>query len=144
MSLRTSFWLLPQNEHRRVPLPSRARAIGWLLLDREYRCFGDRSSRRLGGDHLIDDPIVLRLLRGHEKVAVRVVLDLIHRLAGVIDEDAVQLLAHPEDLLGLDVDVGRLALGAAQRLVDQDARVRQGEALALAPAHSSSAAIEAA
>jgi hypothetical protein len=59
------------------------------------------------------------------------VLDLLHRLAGVIDEDAVELLAHPEDLLGLDVDVGRLPLGAAQRLVDQDARVRQGEPLAL-------------
>jgi len=58
-------------------------------------------------------------------------LDLIHGLAGVVLEDAVQLLAHPEDFPGLDVDVGRLALRAAQRLVDQDPRVRQGEPLAL-------------
>ncbi len=32
MSLRTSFWLLPQNEHFSVPLPSRVRAIGSSLL----------------------------------------------------------------------------------------------------------------
>jgi hypothetical protein len=35
MSLRTSFWLLPQNEHFKVPLPSRVRAIGLLLLTRD-------------------------------------------------------------------------------------------------------------
>ena len=41
--------------------------------------------------------------------------------------------AHPEDLLGLDLDVARLAVVAAaeRRLVDEDARVRQGVALAL-------------
>ena len=31
---------------------------------------------------------------------------------------------HVADLLGLDLDVGRLAAGAAERLVDHDARVR--------------------
>ena len=53
------------------------------------------------------------------------------RLAGVVHQDAVQLLAHAQDLPGLDVDVGGLALHAAQRLVDHDARVGQREALAL-------------
>jgi len=28
--LRTSFWLLPQNEHFNVPLPSRVRAMPYL------------------------------------------------------------------------------------------------------------------
>src|SRR3989441_8974491 len=48
-------------------------------------------------------------------------------LAGVVGQDAVQLLAHPEDLLGLDVDVGGLPLHAAQRLVEHDPRMGQGE-----------------
>ena len=47
------------------------------------------------------------------------------------DQDLVHLLAQAEDLPRLDVDVGRLALHAAERLVDHDARVRQREALAL-------------
>ena len=37
---------------------------------------------------------------------------------------------YAHDLLGLDLDVDRLALRAAVRLVDQDARVREGEPLA--------------
>src|SRR2546427_299486 len=122
-SIFASVWasrVLPQNEHRRVPLPSRVRAIRSLLLGRQHERFADRARRRLGRDDFVDDSIVLRLLGGHEKVAIGVTLDLVHALAGVVHEDAVQLLAHPEDLAGLDVDVGRLALHAAQRLVDHD------------------------
>src|SRR2546430_17739519 len=78
ISLRTSFWLLPQNEHRRVPLPSRVRAIRSLLLGRQHERFADRARRRLGRDDFVDDSIVLRLLGGHEKVAIGVTLDLVH------------------------------------------------------------------
>ncbi len=51
----------------------------------------------------------------------------------MVDQDAVQLLPHPEDLPGLDVDVGGLPLHAAQRLVDQDPGVGEREALAFGP-----------
>jgi len=117
----------------------------FLDLRRERRLFADRSRRGLGGDDPRPRFYSPGLLRGHEKVPVGVLLDLLHALARVVHEDAVELLAHPQDLLGLDVDVGGLALHAAQRLVDHDARVRQArKRLPLAPAHSSSAPIEAA
>src|SRR5438046_10517897 len=45
--------------------------------------------------------------------------DLLHGLPGVVDQDAVQLLPHPQDLLGLDVNVGGLPLHSAWRLMDQ-------------------------
>ena len=62
----------------------------------------------------------------------------------MVDEDVVQLLAHAQDLPGLDVDVGGLALHAAQRLVDHDARVGQREALALGPRRQEHAPMDAA
>ena len=48
------------------------------------------------------------------------------------------------DLLGLDLDVDRLPLRAAVRLVEQHARVRQGEALARRARGRSTAAADAA
>ena len=45
--------------------------------------------------------------------------------------DAVELLPDTQDLARLDVDVGRLPLGPAERLMDHDARVGEREALAL-------------
>src|ERR1051326_1097699 len=93
MSLRTSFWLLPQNEHFKVPLPSRVRAMGILascllrllvLCGRERGLLAHRTRRGLRCDDFVDDPIVLRLLGGHEKVPVGVLLDLVHRLSGVV------------------------------------------------------------
>jgi len=44
-----------------------------------------------------------------------------------------------EDLARVDLDVGGLALEAAERLVNHDARMRQAEALAFAPPASSTA-----
>jgi hypothetical protein len=49
----------------------------------------------------------------------------------VLGHDLVQQLPQPDDLAGLDLDVGRLAAGTTGRLVDQDGRVGQGVALAL-------------
>src|SRR5438046_9726988 len=105
MSLRTSFWLLPQNEHFSVPLPSRVRAIGssipcrLLLVGRcRKRGFATHgASRGLRRDDFVDDPIFARLLRGHEKVPVGVALDLLHGLSRVLHEVLSPLLAHPQD-----------------------------------------------
>ena len=52
-------------------------------------------------------------------------------LAGVGDVHLVQPCPGRQDLAGMDLDVRRLALGAARGLVDHDAGVGQGEALAL-------------
>ena len=51
----------------------------------EHRLRGRRNTN-LRRQHLIDDAVVLRLLRRHEEVAVAVVLDLVHGLARVVGD----------------------------------------------------------
>ena len=75
--------------------------LGLLLLEVHFR------------DHLVDDAIRLGLFRRHEEVAVRVLLDLRQRLVRVPDQDLVQLRPQREDLLRVDLDVGRLPLATA-------------------------------
>ncbi len=66
-------------------------------------------------------------------------------LAGVEGEDLVDLLAQLEQLAGVDLDVGRLALHALRPgLVDQHPAVGEHVRLPALPAASSTAAIEAA
>ena len=67
-------------------------------------------------------------------------------LAGVVGQRRLHQGAHPLDLLGLDLQVGELALDdAGQRgLVDQHAGVGQRQPLAGVPAASSTAAADAA
>ena len=48
----------------------------------------------------------------------------------MVREQLVEQLAHPDDLLGLDLDVDRLAGSATVRLVDQHPGVREDEPLA--------------
>src|SRR3954452_7792800 len=56
-------------------------------------------------EDLVDHTVLLGLLRGHDEVAVRVVADLLDRLARVLREDLVEELAVPQDLPRLDLDV---------------------------------------
>src|SRR2546422_9875215 len=89
MSLRTSFWLLPQNEHFSVPPPSRDRAAIRLSLPSGRRHdwgLGHRPRGGLGGDDLVDDPVFPGLLRRHEEVAVGIALDLLHALPRVMNQ----------------------------------------------------------
>src|SRR5207248_5560961 len=69
-----------------------------------------RGSRRGGSkfrlhfsrrEDLVDDAVLLGLLRGHDEVAVGIGLDLLDGLARVLREDLVEELAVPQDLLGL-------------------------------------------
>src|SRR5690606_13044838 len=83
-------------------------------------------------EYIVDDTVFLRLLCAHDVVAIGVLLDAGDGLSGVLREDLVQPLAHPQDFLRVDVDVGRLAGQARHvRLMDQNPRVRQREPLAL-------------
>ena len=58
----------------------------------------------------VDHAVGLGLLAAHEVVAIRVHLDLLDRLAGVLGEDLVEPVAGVEDLPRVDLDVGGLAL----------------------------------
>src|SRR5512133_2732805 len=154
ISFLTCFCDLPQNEHfnRSPPSPNLAiwssplaQGCGRRLLERTCApvpratifcsLLAARASEQLLGrlpplDALVDDALLLGLTGGHDEVAVGVTGDLLHVLAGVGGQDLVQHPAHADDLPGLDLDVDRLPLGPAGRLVDEDAGVGQAEALA--------------
>src|SRR2546430_16441740 len=77
---------------------------------RRHGPLGDGPRGRLGGDHRVHDPVLLRLLGRHEEIAIGVPLDLLHGMPGVVEQDAVQLLPHPRDLPTLDVTIDVLTL----------------------------------
>ena len=84
-------------------------------------------------DDLVDHAVGHGLFRRHDEVAVGVLGHLLLGLAGVLGQHAREQVAHAQDLLGLQLDVAGLALDTAPGLVQQDAGVRQREALALGP-----------
>ena len=71
----------------------------------------------------IDQAVVHGLVGLEEAVALHVGVHLLHRLTGVVGVDLVDPVADVEDLASVDLDVGRLALEAGGRLVNQDAAV---------------------
>src|SRR3954463_1676796 len=118
MSFRTSCWLLPQNE--------------------QYSSFSpeeDFSDMGLGVlpryEDFVHQAVLYRFFGSHEKVPVGVPGDGLNGLAGVLGEDLVQPGLQIEDFLGVDLDIGDLALEAARGLVNHDARVGQAKALAV-------------
>src|SRR5579864_9083644 len=128
MSLRTSCWLLPQNEQYRSLSPEE----DFSAIKRLRAVF---RSTLLGYEpflqDFVDDPVLAGLLGGEEIVALGVPRDLLHRSAGVKRHQHVEALAQAQDVLGMDLDVRRLALEAAERLVNHDIRIGHREALAL-------------
>ena len=66
-------------------------------------------------EHLVNNTVILSLLGIEIKVAVGIVGDLIHRLAGMVDENVLNDILLPHYLAGGDDDIGRLSLGAAGR-----------------------------
>src|SRR6185503_16435515 len=82
-------------------------------------------------DDPVREPVFDRLGGCEEAVALHVAVDLRDRTAGVMRIDLVDAAPQGEDLSGMDVDVGRLALEAAGGLVDEDLGVGEGHPLAL-------------
>src|SRR5579872_1143745 len=126
MSFLTCFCDLPQKLHltRSPPSPNFA-TLDPLPRTRSLRC-ADRFGGAYGvpgGDDLVDQAVGHRLVGGDDEVAVRVTGDLVDRLAGVLGEHRVEEIAHPDDLLRLQLDVAGLPGRATPRLVQEDARV---------------------
>src|SRR6516164_7544915 len=61
------------------------------------------------GDDAVDHSVTERLLGLHDVVAVDVAGDAVNGLASCVGENVVQSLAHAQDFLGVDVDIGGLA-----------------------------------
>ena len=96
-------------------------------------------------DDLVDEAVLLGLLGGEPPVPVRVRLDPLDRLAGVEGDPLGHHPLQVDDLLGLDGDVGGLALHGPERLVHEDPGSAAGRsACPAAPAHSRNWPIEAA
>src|SRR3546814_8095458 len=71
----------------------------------------------------VDQPEVLALALREELVALDILRDLLDRLAGILRHQLVHSVPDAQDFLGLDLDVGGHALGAARRLVNHDPRI---------------------
>src|SRR5271156_6184047 len=87
--------------------------------------------RSPANDYLINQSVFNRLLGTEVQVALSILLDLAQALTGVPYKDVVDLLAHAQNLTRLDIDVGRLALGAPQGLMNHNPRMRQAVASSL-------------
>src|SRR6478609_1581649 len=111
ISFLTSFWSLLQNEQRRISPSPFFLTIG-VARGQEA---GTGADTRLGSmlhpfpDDVVNNSVFLALVGPHDVVALRVVLDPLGRLAGVLHQDLVDALAHAQDFLGRQVDVGGLA-----------------------------------
>src|ERR1044071_2206963 len=128
----TSSWPRPQNEQRigcgvamRFFMRVRSSSTG-------RRRHGPRGPGRSASllDDLVHETVTLGFLGGEPVVAVGILHDLVDGSAGVLGQDAVELLARLEHLARRDLDVGGLPGGAAEGLVDHDLRVREAVALA--------------
>src|SRR6476660_3580798 len=59
-------------------------------------------------EHLVDEAVLLRLLGGHEVVALHVLGNLLELLPAVLGDDLLHLPLDRDRLPGLDLDVVRL------------------------------------
>jgi len=76
-------------------------------------------------DDVIDETVGLSVLGGHKAIAVGIFFDGLECLARVVSHDFVQAFFSAKNFLSLDADIGGLALGAAEGLMDHDPRVGQ-------------------
>src|SRR5688572_21501430 len=90
---------------------------GWkpvlLRLRRVRRGFGGLAVA-LFANHFVADAVLHGRRRVEESVALAVLADAIGRLPGALGQDVDQRVLRLEDLLGLDLDVRRLTVHAAE------------------------------
>src|SRR2546430_8947269 len=82
-------------------------------------------------DDSVYDPVLARLFRRHEVVALHVLRDPLERLAWVLGDDLFQAPLDVDYLARLDLDIGGLSFETAGKLVQQDLRVWQRHSLPL-------------
>ena len=79
------------------------------------------------GNDLVDQSVFLCFQRRHIVVALGVHLELLQRLAGILTEHAVHLVADIHHVLGVDLDVGGLAGEAAALAAGEPVKVSETE-----------------
>jgi hypothetical protein len=129
MSFFTCFWLFPQNEHfsrsespnfAMAPYPSNIEAGPTTRL-RAYYAPPTAAAASSGVIPLVvmisSITVLLGLLGREDVVAIGVLRHLVQRLSRVLRDQLLEQLAVARDLLRLDLDVHRLPLRTAVRLV---------------------------
>src|SRR5215469_18081639 len=90
-------------------------------------------SSRLIND-IVDDSVFLSLLRVHNEVALHILFHFFQLLPAVLGQQLVGNLAHTQDFTGMNVNIGGLTRQSAHRgLVDEDARIGQGQTFLVFP-----------
>ena len=74
---------------------------------------------------MIDEAVGFSVLGGHKAISVCIFFDGLECLARVVSHNFVKPFFGTKNFLGLDADIGGLALGAAKGLVDHDPCVGQ-------------------
>src|SRR3954469_7635317 len=117
---------------KRPPLTGTTPKYGMSACKRETICRGPRSGSRglnTGNgpvfQHSVDQAELLGFAGREELIPLHRPLDLLDRPTRVLNVHLVQTCPGLQNLAGVDLDVGGLALGAARRLVDHDAGVGQ-------------------
>src|SRR5207248_4234428 len=103
ISLRTSFWSLLQNEQRRIS--------GSPFFFTMVQSRGVPHPSELGSfpDDIINNTVFLALVGRHDVIALCIILDALKRLTCMVNQDFVDPLPHAQDLLGRNINIGRLA-----------------------------------
>src|ERR1700733_3705006 len=117
---------------RRAPGRPRARRLSRLTLFVAEPAGTRREVAAL--DHSVDEAVGDRFGAGEEAVALAVGVDALELLAGVVGVQLVDAGPEGQDFTRVDLDVARLPLEPAGRLVDEDPAVREGKTLASRPA----------
>src|ERR1700761_5773634 len=97
---RTTYAATRGTKRRRQPKPTPVRRLTSPLRARPV-------------DDVVDDAVLLGLLRSHDEVALHVALDALKRLTGVLCHQLVRELADAQNFARMNVDVRRLPLQPA-------------------------------
>src|SRR6185312_12496507 len=106
MSLPTASWFLWQKEQRSGSwLPFRGFTVAYSpRTSDERRCF--RSALLVLEDNIVNDAVFLSPAGGHDEVPLHVLLDAADFLPGVLGQNLIGNRPQPQNLPGVNVNVG--------------------------------------
>src|SRR5262249_39244861 len=97
ISFRTSFWSLLQKEHRRTSVSP---AFFTIYSPKLFACRPLQHPSGSFADDIVNDTVFLAFVRRHDVVALGIILNALHGLSRVVDQDLMDSPTHPQDLGG--------------------------------------------